>query len=212
MNSSLLSQTAQIYGKRADNYETRWSGYLTHTHQKFLAEVSIAPGEVILDLSCGTGLLAQHIIDRGDTFQKLVLNDISAKMQQYARNRLATQKDTVFTSFPAGSIDFPAAAFDKIFCLNAFHNYPNQPQVLNECYRSLKPGGALFVLDWNRSGGFRPINWLISKTGAEHINTRSASEMRTLLKKHSFSLSFTSEWYFRYWKFFYAIGKKEDKE
>ncbi|HLR31377.1 MAG TPA: class I SAM-dependent methyltransferase [Fodinibius sp.] len=211
MNSSLSSQTAKSYDKRADNYETRWSGYLTHSHQKFLRELSVASGEVILDLSCGTGLLAQHIVDRGYAFQKLVLNDISAEMQQYARDRLATRNDMDFTSFPADSIDFPADTFDKVFCLNAFHNYANQPQVLNECYRSLKPGGSLFVLDWNRSGVFRLINWLISKTGAEHIDTRSASEMSALLKKHSFHLSFTNEWYFRYWKFFYIIGKKKDK-
>ena len=207
MNSSQL-QTAQSYSKRADAYEARWSTYLAHTHRMFLAKVSIARRYVILDLSCVTGLLAKHIVGREDAFQKLVLNDISAEMQRYARDRLTAREDIAFTSFPAESISFPAAAFNKIFCLNAFHNYSNQSQVLDECYRSLKPGGSLFVLDWNRSGFFRPVNWLIVQTVPEHIDTRSASEMSDLLRKRSFHLSFISEWYFRYWKFFYFTAEK----
>lgn len=205
---SASSKTAQSYSQSAAKYEERWANYLDHTHQRFLAEIEIQANDHMLDLSCGTGLLAKYIIERGGYFQQLVLNDVAAEMRAYARQRFEERADVSFTSFSAEVIEQPNNYFDKIFSLSAFHNYPQQKQVLAECHRVLKPGGRFFILDWNRSGFFRLKNWLIKMLVPERIDTISAREITTMLQEEGFELSTVDEWYHRSWKFYYVIGKK----
>jgi|AntRauTorcE11898_2_1112593.scaffolds.fasta_scaffold00868_4 ubiquinone/menaquinone biosynthesis C-methylase UbiE len=205
---SSSSNTAQSYNQSAIKYEKRWAGYLGHTHRRFLEHIEVQPNDIMLDLSCGTGLLAKYIIERGDSFQQLVLNDIADDMQAHASKRFEERPDVSFTSFSAEAIDKPDNYFDKIFSLSAFHNYPQQKQVLAECYRVLKPGGRLFIMDWNRSGVFRLKNWLIKLMVPERIDTRSVREISAMLREQTFGLSAVDEWYYHTWKFYYVISKK----
>ena len=200
--------TAQRYNQTAAEYEDRWENYLSHTHERFLEGVEIQPDDHMLDLSCGTGLLAKYIIDRGDSFQQLVLNDIAVDMQAHARKRFEGKPHITFSSFSAQSIKQTEHHFDKIFSLSSFHNYPQQAQVLAECHRVLKPGGHLYLLDWNRSGLFRLKNGLIKMMVPERIDTRSTREITSLLLEQNFKITAVDEWYHRSWKFYYVISKK----
>jgi len=206
--SSYTPHMAQNFDRLADEYESRWGQYLNHTHQKFLSQLHLDKNDIVLDMSCGTGLLAHHLIKRGDRFQELILNDISKKLQAHAKKRLNGRDDVHFTSFPAESLDFPAETFDKIFCLNAFHNYSQQSRILNNCYHILKPGGHFYMLDWNRSGWFRFVNMLIKLRTPEFIHTYSRQEMKQELTNHSFSIIFDEEWNFNFWKFFFLVVEK----
>jgi len=208
MKYSSTPQTPQIFDRLADEYESRWAQYLTHTHQKFLEKIHLDKDDKVLDMSCGTGLLAYHLIERGDKFREIVLNDISTKLQARAKKRFKGRDDIRFTSLPAESVDFPAETFDKIFCLSAFHNYSQQSCVLQNCRHILKPGGRMYLLDWNRSGWFRIVDLFIKIKTPEYIDTRSRNEMKQKLTDHSFSIIFDREWYFNYWKFFYLIVNK----
>ena len=206
--SSYTPHMAQNFDRLADEYESRWGQYLNHTHQKFLSQLHLDKNDIVLDMSCGTGLLAHHLIKRGDRFQELILNDISKKLQAHAKERLNGRDDVRFTSFPAELLDFPAETFDKIFCLNAFHNYSQQSRILNNCYHILKPGGHFYMLDWNRSGWFRFVNMLIKLRTPEFIHTYSRQEMKQELTNHSFSIIFDEEWNFNFWKFFFLVVEK----
>ena len=201
-------RTAESYNQMAETYENRWSGYLHHTHQRFLRQVKTKPDDVILDLSCGTGLLAQYLTNEACPFQKLILNDIAKKMQQKAKKRFRNQDKITFTNFSANTLGFENKMFDKIFCLNAFHNYNEQSRVLAESYRVLKPGGQLFILDWNRSGLFLLKNWIIKMMVPERIDTKSTREITSLLLKQNFEITAVNEWNHRSWKFYSVIGKK----
>ncbi|MDZ7808374.1 MAG: hypothetical protein U5K71_14880 [Gracilimonas sp.] len=57
--------TSEAYSRKARNYENKWADYLYHTHSKLLAEFSSEPKDEILDVSAGTGLFAEHLIESG---------------------------------------------------------------------------------------------------------------------------------------------------
>ena len=210
MNKFNPNKTTQRYNKTAAAYEDRWGNYLDHTHRRFLESIEIEPNDTILDLSCGTGLLAKHIIERGDSFQQLVLNDVAVDMQDHGRKRFKNRTDVSFTSFSAEAIDQPANHFDKIFSLSAFHNYPQQNKVLAQCHRILKPGGQLFILDWNRSGLFHFKNWVIKMMVPERVDSRSSDEIMAMLREQHFKITSVDEWYNHSWKFFYVISEKNN--
>ena len=202
------AKTAKGYNKNARRYEKRWKQYLTHTHQHLLKHLHTEPHDIILDASCGTGLLAHHLTQKDYPFKKLVLNDISTDMQQKAQERLGGIPTISFTNQPVQNLDFNPNAYSKILCLSAFHNYTDQAKVMNHFGKILQPGGKLYLLDWNKSGWFRPVNWMIKQWASEYIDTRSLEEMRQLLTQAQFEPLLQEEWYFKYWKFYIIVAQK----
>lgn len=201
-------KTIQNYNKRASSYEKKWKAYLDHTHQAFLQNIETSENDKILDISGGTGLLAQMLIERNVSFKHLIINDPSGPMLDIARRRLSDEQRIGFSNDRAERLNFEANQFTHIFCLNAFHFYTDQQRVLNRCYAMLRPGGRLYLLDWNRTGFFCMVNQLISWLASDYIDTRSLNEINQLLDKSEFETLNTKTWNWRYWKFFIIAAEK----
>ncbi|MDX1585657.1 MAG: class I SAM-dependent methyltransferase [Balneolaceae bacterium] len=199
----------EAFNKKAHHYEQRWKAYLNHTHNIFLNEIDINQEEKLLDASSGTGLLAEELLECDLSFKKLVLNDPSTAMLDFARKRLGDHPEISFTNQTAEKLDFSDNYFDCIFCLNAFHFYGAQKQVLNNFQRLIQTGGRLYLLDWNRTGFFRIVNSFIKWSVPENIQTRSLVEMRSLLPESGFHIANRREWSWRYWKFFFIEARKQ---
>ncbi len=210
--SKLLSQPfIKNYDGKAGKYECRWQKYLVHTHKKLLAELESEEGDYILDISAGTGLFAKYALEEGKKFSKLVLNDVSSEMLEIAKKRFSEHPQVVFSSSPAESLNLKSKSFDSVICLNAFHHYEHQERALSEICRVLKPGGNVYMLDWNREGFFKIVNGLIKHIVKDPIHTLSAKEMRERLLDKELNILNSKGWRFGYWKFFlYKAQKKRE--
>lgn len=183
----------------SSEYEKSWKGYLENTHDKLVKILlpDLSEKDTILDVSCGTGMLASHLIKREAPFRELVMNDISSNMLKTAQSRLPSDPRLTFSIQPAENLEFGTNRFTRIICLNAFHNYDQPTVVLNQFKRILTPDGKLYLLDWNRTGWFRLINTLIRWTGRETINTFNLQEITYLLEKFEFNILYTDQWNYR---------------
>jgi len=141
-------------------------------------------------------------------FRELFLNDPSQAMLDFARKRLEGHSGITFTNYTVEKMPFEEHTFDGVICLNAFHFYEGQEQVLKNFKRILKSGGRLYILDWNRSGFFRLINRIIKWSTTENINTRSLVETHDILKDSGFHISEQLDWNWRYWKFYFIEARK----
>lgn len=198
----------EAFNRKAERYEQRWKNYLRHTHRIFLDHITTEENDILLDASSGTGLLAEEMLDSGMPFKKLVLNDPSGGMLDFARNRLEEHSQITYSNNTVENLDLNQQYFDRIFCLNAFHFYSDQHKVLENFNRVLKPGGRLYVLDWNRAGFFRLVNIIIKWSTTENINTLSLVEMTKMLSEYGFHVIKQAEWNHRYWKFFFIESRK----
>lgn len=122
----------------------------------------------ILDVGCGTGLLACGLQSYGFDVYGL---DISQKMIEIASKRL--QPGRAFCS-NAEKIPFPSEYFDGIICIATLHHISSDRvyHVLCEMSRVLKPQGRLLIWDHNR---INPYWFLLMKrvpqdTGSEKIH------------------------------------------
>ena len=100
------------WGKTSQDYAAYRSGY-PESFYEVLAALGIGrPGQRILDLGTGTGVLARAFAKRGAVVTGV---DIAAN-QIAAAKALATQQglDVAFRVCPAEEIDFPDASFDVI--------------------------------------------------------------------------------------------------
>lgn len=200
--------TTEHYDKHAQEYEKRWQGYLNNTHTKLLEALlpDLKEDDRILDTSCGTGLLASQLLDKGAHFRELVLNDISPRMLGMAQSRLPNDSRLSFTAYSSSDLQFSDNRFTKVVCLNAFHNYDNPSVTMRQFKQVLTPDGRFYLLDWNRSGWFRLINTLMSWSGKETIHTWNLKEVTQMLREHHYDIEYTDQWHYQYWKLFLVVA------
>lgn len=173
-----------------------------------LKHIKLDSSDVILDSSGGTGLLAQKLLDQNYSFEELVINDPSDEMLAIARQRFSDKPTIRFNNLKVQDLSYPQNYFSKIICLNSFHFYEQQEQVLNQFHKLLKPDGKLYILDWNREGFFRIVNTLIRWSNSEYINTRSLFELRQMMSNNRFTIQTSHSWNWQYWKLMFVEGIK----
>ena len=104
--------------------------------------LSVSPGARVLELGCGTGLLAQFLADTvGDRGEVLGLDAMPLRVQiahQKARSNLRFQ-----VGGPYQLSRFGAGGFDFIIANGVLHTWPDPGAVLASCLRLLAPGGRL---------------------------------------------------------------------
>lgn len=204
----MADSTITRYNRKTKKYEQKWRNYLKHTHQKLIKHIEIDSSDIVLDASGGTGLLAKKLIDQNYTFKYFIVNDPSEEMLSIARKRLSDKPIISFENQRVQNLSYPQNYFTKIICLNSFHFYEKQDQVINQFYKLLKPGGKLYILDWNKEGFFKFINTLMRWSSPEYINTRSLRELQQMMSDHEFNIQASRSWTWRYWKFMFVEGTK----
>lgn len=147
--------------------------------------------------------MAREITDLYGPFDRLLLNDPAEKMLEKAKEKLESIQNVEYTNCFCEELDVEPASFDIIICLNSFHYYTDQEKALSLFHSFLKPGGKLYLLDWNRKGLFTITSFLIDLLSPENINSLSSGEMSAMLTRNNFTIEKKSEWSFRWWKFFF---------
>ena len=111
---------------------------------ELLRRASPASGEYVLDLACGTGVVARRISSAVPKLPGLVGVDHSAEMLSVARD-LAEEYDlqAEWIEADAGDLPFDKGQFDIAFCQQALQFFPDGPAALRELRRVLRPGGRI---------------------------------------------------------------------
>ena len=112
--------------------------------KKLLASVTVKPEHSILDLACGTGLLAIPAAQIA-TGGSVTGVDFSPGMLAQAREKIAAAEidNLELVEADIDSVEFKTEQFDLIFCSSAIVFMVDIPAVIGKCYRWLKPSGYL---------------------------------------------------------------------
>jgi SAM-dependent methyltransferase len=108
-----------------------------------LAQVAgIKTGDRVLDVACGTGVLAREAANRVGPTGCVAALDLNEAMLAVAR-RLRPEID--WRQGDAGKLPFADGAFDVVVSQFALMFFPDQAAALLEMWRVLAPGGRLAV-------------------------------------------------------------------
>lgn len=108
------------------------------------------PGEHILDIGSGPGLLALQLADKVAPNGRVMGIDISSDMIKFARSRCEEATSREFVSFEEGdaaSLPFADATFDAAVSVQVYEYVGALTEALNELYRVLRPGGRVVIVD-----------------------------------------------------------------
>ena len=117
-----------------------------------LIEQSFAPisGRDILDIGCGTGVLARSLAKLG-----AVVTGIDPSSEALVRAR-ETAPAATFHEAPAQALPFASETFDGAVFLNALHHVPEpaMADALREALRVTRPGGAVVIVEPLAQGSY----------------------------------------------------------
>jgi ubiquinone/menaquinone biosynthesis C-methylase UbiE len=110
-----------------------------------------APGsaERVLDLACGTGIVARTVAARIGSGGSIVALDPMPGMLAVARSRPPADGAPIeWREGDAAALDFGDNTFDLVLCQQGLQFFPDRPKALAEARRVLKNGGRIALAVW----------------------------------------------------------------
>ena len=108
----------------------------------------------ILDMGCGNGRLVNYLEKIG--FTKYIGIDQSKELLKFAKESVGTRRGVLFLEADISNLSDSflkanAGKFGAIFAIASFHHLPPplQEQTLRDWHKLLRPGGYLFMMNWN---------------------------------------------------------------
>lgn len=153
------------------------------------------PGEHVLDIACGTGIVARNVAPLVGSRGTVIGLDVNPDMIDTARataeqDHLAIEWHTS----PAEQLPFPDEHFDLIFCQFGLMFFTDKHGALQEMYRVLKKGGRLVLSVWqdlDRHPFYQTLHDVslrhFGKSSVEAVfSLGNADKLRTLLTDSGF--------------------------
>jgi ubiquinone/menaquinone biosynthesis C-methylase UbiE len=135
------SETFRISPAAAELYESQFVPALFAEWAPHLTELAgIAPGQAVLDVACGTGIVARTVaaVQRGKG--RVVGLDLNEAMLDVARR---VRPEIEWRHGDAAHLPFPDGSFDVALCQMAFMFFPDRSQVLKEMARVVTAAGTV---------------------------------------------------------------------
>lgn len=127
------------------------------------------PGERVLDVACGTGIVARQAAPAVGESGTVVGVDASPQMLAVARAAAPA---------PASGIEWrqgdatalPDGPFDLVTCQHGLQFFPDRPAALREMHRVLAPKGRVAISTWKRLDE-QPVYPDLCEAQARHLGT-----------------------------------------
>lgn len=131
------------YDRMAAEYDASPEGRYTSPHKAELVKrVAVRDGDRILDVACGNGALLGELAKKAK-IQACGL-DLSENMIAAARAR---HPDCTFAAGPCVPLHFKNESIDIITVSCAFHHFEDPRAFADECMRTLKQGGTVYLAE-----------------------------------------------------------------
>ena len=147
-----LQRRIQRYGwdLASQDYEALWQAQLAVAQNTLLACASLQPGERVLDVACGTGLVAFAAARAVGPQGRVLGVDLAGQMVDAATQRAAGLQlpNVAFARMDAETLALPDGGFDVVLCALGLMYVPEPEQALREIRRVLRPGGRMVLAVW----------------------------------------------------------------
>jgi ubiquinone/menaquinone biosynthesis C-methylase UbiE len=147
-------------GSIADGYERYLVPAVFEPWAEVLLDaVGISPGDRVLDVASGTGVVARAAARRAGPDGHVVATDVSGPM--LARSAAIGQPEGAasieYLEAPADALAFEDGSFDAVLCQQGLQFFPAQAAAVGEMCRVLRPGGLVGIAVWEKGRPLEPF-------------------------------------------------------
>ena len=164
------SERGQITRDAAEVYEEFFVPALFQEWAPRVAQAAgIRPGQKVLDVACGTGVLAREAARRAGPGGQVAGLDRNEGMLAVARRK---RPDVAWRQGVAEALPYDAGQFDAVVSQFGLMFFDDRPAALREMLRVLRPGGRLAVAVWDRleaSPGYAAMTALLQRLFGEQV-------------------------------------------
>jgi ubiquinone/menaquinone biosynthesis C-methylase UbiE len=169
-------------GSAAENYERYFVPAIGAPLAEDLVELAaLRPGERVLDVACGTGVVARHALERVGDGGRVVGADINAGMLTVARAATPGVGAPDWYEASADNLPLPDGTFDVALCQLGLQFFADKAAAVRELLRVLVPGGRLFV---NVPGPTPTLFAELEAALARHVGPDGAGFVRAVFSLH----------------------------
>lgn len=162
----------------------------------FLDYAKPTPGERVLDVACGTGIVARNVAPLVEAEGTVVGLDISPEMLAVARDLPAPEGAAIEWQQGDASVSLPDGDFDLVACQQGLQFFPGRAEAVREMRRVLAPNGRAVVSVF-RGLQHHPLYEALIEAEARYLGTSveavatpftlgSADELRALFDEVGF--------------------------
>jgi len=188
----------QLTMKAAEMYERCPARYILGPWAPLLVEAArLAVGERVLDVACGTGVVARAAAGRVGRSGRVVGIDLNPGMIAVAQSLPAVDGAPIeWLERSALDLGLDGASFDVVLCQQGLQFFPDKAVALKEMRRVLAGNGRLALSVWNIVGVYNTavsvaLSQFVDGDTAARFNasrkTPTSDELRRLVTEAGFS-------------------------
>lgn len=184
-NEELLKERSRhAFDAQAATYDKGMEGeharrLYPYVAREVTAVIAGAAAPRLLDLGCGTGALAERVLDEAPD-ARLTCVDLSSCMVTAAQNRLGNRAEVVLSDVER--LPFRDSSFDAAWCNDSFHHYPDPERAAFQIWRVLAPGGTFVFGDaWQPAPARAIMNAWMPHSREGDVRIYSEAELRHIL-------------------------------
>jgi ubiquinone/menaquinone biosynthesis C-methylase UbiE len=135
-------------------------------------------GQRVLDVACGTGIVARLVAQHLGPVGKVVGLDLNPSMITVARSASAGIENIEWREGNAMALPLSDKAFDLVFCQQGLQFFPDRLASSKEMHRVLVPDGKLALSVWSSISNC-PGFLSLAQALANHIGSEAATFMQS---------------------------------
>jgi SAM-dependent methyltransferase len=141
--------------------------------EAMLDAIDLPDTATVLDVACGTGVVARAVGNRLAGSCRIVGADLNPAMIDIARQNHSTGPHNFEWSVaPAERMPFESGSFDLVFCQQGLQFFPDKPAAVHEIRRVMTDRGRLFLTCW---AAIPPFFEVVSATLKQHVSVETAA-------------------------------------
>lgn len=140
----------QIAHGQARAYDATTRRFMDGAARLLVERCAARPGDAVLDLASGTGLVATHALELVGAHGRVVGADINPGMLAFAREHADPAIEWV--QAPADQLPFEDASFARVVCQQGLQFFPDPVGAVREVRRVLVAGGVFAASVWATPG------------------------------------------------------------
>jgi len=181
-----MSQSQTISQKIGSNPAQNYQRFFEPTigapvADDLIAAADLRPGERVLDVACGTGVVTRLAAERVGTAGAVTGLDINPGMLAVAASVTPLAMPIAWLEASAGAMPFSDGAFDVVLCQMGLQFFADKLAALREMRRVLAPDGRAVV---TVPGPIPPLFTIMTDAVGRHLGRTAASFGELVFSMH----------------------------